>query len=81
MKNYRKSSLLMEKLLLHQSLKTEILIDQRDLDADAQKAKAELDGKEFDGRSLRVDDAKEPRERGQRNERSGGYGFNRRSRF
>ena len=51
-------------------------------DADAQKAKAELDGKEFDGRSLRVDDAKEPRERGQRNERSGGYGFNRsRSRF
>ena len=54
-------------------------------DADAQKAKAELDGKEFDGRSLRVDDAKEPRDRGdrggdrggQRNERSGGYGFNR----
>ena len=48
-------------------------------DADAQKAKGAMDGKELGGRSLRVDEAKEPRES---RERSGGYSsFNRRSRF
>jgi RNA recognition motif-containing protein len=48
-------------------------------DEDAKKAKEAVDGKELGGRSLRVDEAKEPRES---RERSGGYNsFNRRSRF
>ena len=48
-------------------------------DEDAKKAKEGVDGKELGGRSLRVDDAQEPRES---RERSGSYsGFNRRSRF
>ncbi len=47
-------------------------------DADAQKAKGDMDGKELDGRSLRVDEAKEPREREQR---SGSFSFGRRSRY
>jgi RNA recognition motif-containing protein len=47
-------------------------------DADAQSAKGAMDGKELDGRSLRVDEAKEPREREQR---SGSSSFRRSSRF
>lgn len=47
-------------------------------EASSKKAKEAVDGKEFDGRSLRVDDAKEPRER---KERFSGYSSNRRSRF
>lgn len=47
-------------------------------EADAKKAKEGVDGKEFGGRSLRVDDAKEPRER---REKSSGYNSNRRHRF
>ena len=47
-------------------------------DADAQKAMAEMNGKDLDGRSLKVDEAKEPREREQR---SGGYRSERRSRY
>ena len=47
-------------------------------DADAKKAMEEMNGKEVDGRSLKVDEAKEPREREQR---SGGYGSNRGSRY
>jgi len=49
-----------------------------DQEADAKKAKDAVDGKEFNGRSLRVDEAKEQRSRG---ERSGGYSSNRRSRY
>ena len=46
---------------------------------DAKKAKEAVDGKDLDGRALRVDEAKEPRES---RERSGSYSnFNRRSRF
>ena len=47
-------------------------------DADAQKAKGAMDGKELDGRSLRVDEAKEPREREQR---SNNFSFGRSSRY
>ena len=47
-------------------------------DADAQKAKGAMDGKELDGRSLRVDEAKEPREREQR---SNSFSFGRSSRY
>ncbi len=47
-------------------------------DADAQKAMGEMNGKELDGRSLKVDEAREPREREQR---SGGYRSDRRSRY
>ena len=47
-------------------------------DADAQKAKGAMDGKELDGRSLRVDEAKEPRER---EFRSGSSSFGRSSRY
>ena len=47
-------------------------------DADAQKAKSEMDGKDLDGRSLRVDEAKEPREREQR---SNSFSFGRSSRY
>jgi len=42
-------------------------------DADAIKAKEAVDGKEFGGRALRVDEAKEPRERESRDS-SRGYG-------
>jgi cold-inducible RNA-binding protein len=38
-------------------------------DADAIKAKEAVDGKEFGGRALRVDEAKEPRERDSREPR------------
>lgn len=49
---------------------------------DAQKAREAMNGKELSGRSLKVDEAREPRNR----ERSGGgggggYGFNRGSRY
>ena len=47
-------------------------------DADAQKAKGAMDGKDLDGRSLRVDEAKEPREREQR---SNSFSFGRSSRY
>jgi len=47
-------------------------------DADAKKAMEEMNGKEVDGRSLKVDEAKEPRKREQR---SGGYGSDRGSRY
>jgi cold-inducible RNA-binding protein len=54
-------------------------------EADAQKAKESMDGKEFNGRALKVDEAREPRSRGGgRDRRSGGggdYGSGRRSRF
>ena len=40
-------------------------------DSDAQKAKQELNGKELDGRSVSVDEARPPRERGAG---GGGYG-------
>ena len=54
-------------------------------DADALKAKEAVDGKEFGGRALRVDEAKEPRERDSRDSReprgdrdsSRGYGSTR----
>jgi len=47
-------------------------------DADAKKAREAVDGKEVDGRSLRVDEAKEPRES---RERSRSYSSNRSSRY
>jgi cold-inducible RNA-binding protein len=47
-------------------------------DADAQKAKGAMDGKDLGGRSLRVDEAKELKER---EPRSGGYGSGRSSRY
>ena len=56
-------------------------------EADAQKAKESMDGKELNGRALKVDEAREPRSRGGggRDRRSGGgggdYGSGRRSRF
>ena len=55
-------------------------------EADAQKAKEAMDGKEINGRALKVDEAREPRSRGGgRDRRSGGgggdYGSGRRSRF
>lgn len=54
--------------------------------ADAQKAKEAMDGKEVNGRALKVDEAREPKSRsggGGQDRRSGGDrgGFNRRSRF
>jgi cold-inducible RNA-binding protein len=50
-------------------------------EVDAQKAKEAMNGKEFGGRTLKVDEARAPRERAprERNRSSGGY--NRRSRF
>ena len=57
-------------------------------EADAQKAKESMDGKELNGRALKVDEAREPRSRGGggRDRRSGGGGGDyggsgRRSRF
>ena len=55
-------------------------------EADAQKAKESMDGKELNGRALKVDEAREPRSRGGgRDRRSGGGGdyggSGRRSRF
>lgn len=47
-------------------------------EADAQKAKEAMNGKELGGRALKVDEAREPRSR---ERRSSDYGFNRRSRF
>ena len=48
---------------------------------DAQKAKAAMDGQELSGRALKVDEAREPRDRDRdRDQRSGGYSSNRRSR-
>ena len=44
---------------------------------DARKAKEAMNGKELGGRTLKVDEARAPRERGQR---SGGGGYNRRDR-
>lgn len=46
-------------------------------EVDAQKAKEDMDGKELNGRAIRVDLA---RERG-RDQRSSGYGSGRRERF
>jgi len=50
-------------------------------DADAIKAKEAVDGKDFGGRALRVDEAKEPRERESRGDRdsSRSYGSSSRS--
>jgi RNA recognition motif-containing protein len=45
---------------------------------DAQKAKEEMNGKEFTGRALRIDEAREPKSR---DRRSRGYGSNRRERY
>jgi len=55
-------------------------------DADAQKAKEAMNGAELGGRTLKVDEAKEPRSRDRGGDRgrsggSGGYGSNRRSRY
>jgi len=55
-------------------------------EADAQKAKEAMNGKELGGRTLKVDEAKEPRNRergggGDRGRSGGGYGSNRRSRY
>ena len=47
-------------------------------EADAQKAKEAMNGKELSGRALKVDEAREPRSR---DRRSGDYGSGRRSRF
>lgn len=47
-------------------------------EADAQKAKEGMNGKELGGRALKVDDAKEPGDRGRS---GGGYGSNRGSRY
>ena len=47
-------------------------------EADAQKAKEAMNGKELNGRALKVDEARPPRDR---NRGSGGGGYNRRSRF
>ncbi len=52
--------------------------------AEAQKAKEAMDGKDVGGRALKVDEAREPKSRGGQDRRSGGGdrgGFNRRSRF
>ena len=46
-------------------------------EADAQKAKEAMNGKELGGRALKVDEAKPQRERSS----GGGGGYNRRSRF
>jgi RNA recognition motif-containing protein len=43
----------------------------------AEKAKAELNGKEIKGRAIRIDDARDQR----RDQRSGGRDFSRRRRF
>ena len=53
-------------------------------EADAQKAKEAMNGKELGERTLKVDDAKEPRNRdrgGDRGRSGGGYGSSRRSRY
>jgi RNA recognition motif-containing protein len=50
-------------------------------DADAIKAKEAVDGKDFGGRSLRVDEAKEPRERESRERPSRNYSSGRGSRY
>ena len=53
-------------------------------EADAQKAKEAMNGKELGGRTLKVDDAKEPRNRDRGEDRGrsgGGYGSSRRSRY
>jgi cold-inducible RNA-binding protein len=47
-------------------------------DADAQKALGEMNGKEIDGRALNVDEAKPQKDREQR---SGGFRSDRRSRY
>ena len=49
-------------------------------DADAQKAKEAMNGKELGGRAIKVDEARESRDRNQ-GRRSGGYGSSSRSRF
>lgn len=49
-------------------------------EADAQKAREAMDGKEFNGRTLRVDEAKD-RGRSSRSSRSGDYNSPRRNRF
>lgn len=48
-------------------------------EADAQKAKEAMNGVELDGRALKVDEAKAPKERS-RNSGGGGGGYNRRER-
>jgi len=55
--------------------------------ADAQKARESMNGKELSGRTIKVDEAREPNTRsqgrrsGDRGGGGGGGGFNRRSRF
>ena len=46
-------------------------------DADADKAMKELDGKDFNGRALRVNEARERTERRDSNRGGGGYNRNR----
>ena len=48
-------------------------------EADAQKAKEAMNGKEFNGRALKVDEARAPKERS-RSGGGGGGGYNRSSR-
>ena len=50
-------------------------------EADAQKAKEAMNGKELSGRALKVDDAKPPRERSSGGGGGGGGGYNRRERW
>ena len=47
-------------------------------EADAKKAMDAMNGKELSGRALKIDEAREPRER---ERRSGGYGRDRRPRY
>jgi RNA recognition motif-containing protein len=49
-------------------------------DEDAQKAKEAMNGKELKGRAIKVDDARDTKDR-DRDRRSSDYGFNRRARF
>lgn len=50
-------------------------------EADAQKAKEAMDGKEIGGRALKVDEARPQRDRGAGGGGGGGGGYNRRSRY
>ena len=50
-------------------------------EADAQKAKEAMNGKELNGRALKVDEARPPRDRNRGSGGGGGGGYNRRSRF
>jgi len=55
-------------------------------EADAQKAMEAMNGKELNGRAIKVDEARDTKsqdrgDRGDRGQRSGGFGSNRRPRF